>query len=124
MNAKINDIEFRTELDTIDVTQIQEPDPTWRFLDMHNHVHVWRMGGDMPPCVPTIKYVEDSPGDDEYPAVGHHECRICGDHVEVGFIGTTIRKEVRGLCSYFVNDEEVSKEEYEKLLVEVQKRCR
>jgi hypothetical protein len=111
------------ERDTIDVTPIQEPDPNWKFRDKQNHAHVWRMGNDIPPYVPTIRYVEDSPGTEDHPAIGHHECRICGEHVEVGFMATTVRKHVAGLRSYFINEEEVSKEKYDKIYAEVVKRC-
>ena len=123
MKAKIDNIEFRIEQDTIDATPSQEPDPNWQHRDKAGHLHLWRFINGKPDFVSSLKNIQDAAATEDHPAVSHHECRQCGEHVEPGYRSVNTRKEITGLRTYFINDEEVSEKKYKKLFYEVQKRC-
>lgn len=91
--------------DMIEVTSLNRPDTSWRFTDAAGHEHRWFRDGKPAESyhpegrytVPTLKYIEDYPGDDEYPASGHSECIECGEHVTPGRRADTERQFIRGL---------------------------
>ncbi len=69
-------------IDYIDVTPRSEPDPDWVYVDKQGHSHRWDFALNGAATVTSLKYVEDDPGDDEYPPSGHFECRECGEHIQ------------------------------------------
>lgn len=120
----LNGHEFRVEFGPlIDATSASRMDPTWCHVDGQGHVHQWCLKGtDIPATnydptarysVPSLRWILDFPGDDEYPDVGHYECRRCGERVEPGRTADTTRRYMPGLASYFVDGRLVSKEEFE-----------
>lgn len=69
----------------IDVTMLHRPDPSWRHVDAHGHVHVW-YEGDAPATfyspsrkyhLPTLTQIVDYEGSDDFPSVTHYECTAC-----------------------------------------------
>lgn len=123
MVKTIDGITFRTNQDLVDVALIREPDPNWKFTDKEGHIHVWRLIDGEPTVVASCKWITDAPATDEYPSIGHAECRRCDQHVDFGWRAPLHRELMPGLRSYFINDEEVKEEEYMKLWNEVTKRC-
>ena len=87
---------------------MSRPDPNWSVTDAQGHHHQWYVTsseGIIPARVynpeklyslPTLIYVTDIPGDDEYPDVGHHECRRCGERIQPGLCADTMRQYIRG----------------------------
>ena len=119
----LDNITFRIEQGTIDVTQLREPDPEWCYQDKKGHIHVWRLVDGEPQVVASLVYIVDSPGTDEYPEIGHTECRRCGEHVDAGYRPVPYRVTAAGLRTFYINDEEVSEEKYAEIFNEVLKRC-
>lgn len=95
--------------DMLDVTSMHRPDPDWEYTDKRGHVHRWYEYTGLSVIaaisytpmrqymLPTLVYIQDSPGDDEYPATGHYECIRCGEVVRPGRTADTTRQFVPGL---------------------------
>lgn len=100
----------------IDVTPMRIPDMHWSYTDSAGHVHRWegedREWGDGA-TVPTVRWVVDVEGDDEYPERGHNECRQCGERINPAWRSPATRRWVPGLQEFLVNGTPVSKEDAE-----------
>lgn len=70
-----------------EVTSHDEIDPAWQYTDPAGHLHVY-----VGESVPTVRYVVDDEGTDEYPERGHLECRQCGARVVPGRKATRFRQ--------------------------------
>lgn len=71
-------IEGRHEPPSVSMDLGMEPDPDWRYIDQAGHLHAYVDYGDkIRPALPTLVWVIDSPGDDEFPETGHYECKVC-----------------------------------------------
>ena len=119
MIATIDNITFRVELDVIDDTRTVVEDPNWDFCDDEGHVHKWYVSTkdsrvDIPSCI----RVTDVPSTEFHPGLWHWECRDCGQDVEPGYYQPG-RQLAAGLTSFFINDREVSEEEYRICVEEV-----
>jgi hypothetical protein len=107
---------LRSTVDMIEVTSLSRPDEHWRFKDAAGHEHSWFAGGKpatfyqaiMAYDLPTLLRVEDTPGDDEYPATGHYECRECHEHVQPGTAADSFQQFIPGLRRFYINDRSVS----------------
>lgn len=124
MMLKSNDI-FEMRRDMIDVTSMHRPDTSWRFVDAIGHEHRWHVDGK--PAVsynpsarydtPTLVWVKDGEeyweDDDEPHAVGHLECRQCGERIEPRYTADSTTQHIAGLAHYRINGESVSREEFE-----------
>ena len=111
------------------------PDLNWSYRDKADHHHRWYvqspdgMHGAQPPWVrgavystPTLEWITDSPGspedsDEWWPERGHWQCRLCKEHIApvIVDVGPT-HLMVPGLKSYYIDDESVSFEEFERRL--------
>lgn len=124
-------MEFRTEVDAIDVTSnVPEADPKWRFVDSHGHEHrwenyeikggLWVEGAELP----TLRWVTDETwvDEDNYEREeGHYECRECGDEVKPGRrMPPAIRRTIPGMRHLYIDGEEVSEETFKAKLAEAQ----
>lgn len=117
-------VSIEWESDPIDVTMMSEPDPSWRFVDPAGHVHQWqeRDGGPLwwKSDVPTIRFVEEMPATDEYPATGHYECVECDAEVpSPGMMSSASRRYIQGPKRYSINGEPVSTETAERIIAEM-----
>lgn len=78
------------EQDMIDVTEMGPvADPNWTYLDEQGHGHFCGAATDAYRGYPTLTWIEDVQGyrdgdGEEYNAVGHHECRFCGERIVPG----------------------------------------
>ncbi len=104
-------MELRIEMTPIDITSLHEPDPNWSHGDRWGHIHGW-IGG----LVPTLRRVIDVPAGNEYPELSHEECRHCQEVVEPGYRLSPYRRYAPGPKRYYVNDQQVSQKEYDKVL--------
>ena len=100
-----------------DVTCMEEPDPGWSYTDHAGHLFRWEpytdgFGNPWHRVPNTLKYVVDSPAVGDYPEIGHRECRLCGETVEMGWRFNQYRQyAITGYC-YYVNSELVSEDEF------------
>ena len=113
---------FEMRCEPIDVTSMSRPNPDWRWTDSSGHVHRWFDVTTSPVVateyhpshrydVPTLVFVEDYPATEEYPAVGHWECRECREVApSPGRCPDYYRQLIPGLREYFIDGEPVSKE--------------
>jgi hypothetical protein len=105
------------ERDRIDVTSdLPRPDPTWRYTDSFGHEHRREANS-----YPTLTWVIDRTywceGCRDEHTEGHYECRECRQWVTPGLVPAPLYREyVPGMTHYYLNDEEISREEYERLL--------
>lgn len=104
----------------IGVTPGDERDPEWRYVDKKGHVHQYTASGD----VTSVKWIQEAPATDEYPELGHYECKRCGEVVLPGRHIVTTRQYIAGLVECTVNGESVTQEECKAIfaLVEGQER--
>lgn len=121
---------FEYHCDLIETTGISRPDTSWKFVDSHGHTHTWHqvMGGpyglQISYYTPTLVWVKDGEEwweyDDEPHAVGHLECKQCGDHVKPGYCADTNRQYMAGLKHFLIDGESVSEHEFRRRLQEAQ----
>jgi hypothetical protein len=90
--------------DLIDVTSLNRPDEKWVFIDAAGHEHFWTFNGqrgryspEAKAETPTLVCIEDVPASDEYPAVSHYECKVCGEIVRPRTCPDQTRQYIRGL---------------------------
>lgn len=86
----------------VDVTPLNEIDPTWSCVDEQGHVHRWKFGKEMldvdddpseyRPSIDSVEYVVDSESFGDYPERGHYECKICRERIELGFRSPPFRR--------------------------------
>lgn len=126
MKSVVGDKTFRIEREMIDVTMLNRPDTSWRHTDANGHEHryyVHRPEGVEPAehyapaahyLLPTVEWIVDEEGSDEYPETGHYECRLCRATVQPHTTADTTRQMIPGYTSYYINDQPVSQEEYER----------
>lgn len=73
---------------------------------------------------PTLIWVKDGEeyweDDDEPHAVGHLECKQCGDHVKPGYCADSTKQFIKGLEHWRIDGETVSKPEFMRRLEEEQ----
>lgn len=123
--------QFTVTCDPIEVTGLHRPDPGWRHTDKKHHVHRWYVG-DTPAkseydpmlsyTLPTLIWVVDVEETEEYPEEGHLECRSCRERVEPRYTADDYRRYTPGLQHFYIDDREVSKEEFEKEIGQERKR--
>jgi hypothetical protein len=76
----------------LDVTPMEEPDPTWRYTDPAGHVHTW-MPEPRKDHESFTNYrlsnlvigVTDSEPTDEYPGWSHYACKLCHARIQPGY---------------------------------------
>jgi len=136
IDMKINDTEFATGCDLIEVTSLHRPDTAWRFVDAKGHEHRWYVNGQPAATyrpearfeTPTLIWVKDGEeyweDDDEPHDVGHLECRECSAHVKPGYKPDDCTQHIPGLRWFRINGESVSKEEFERRVEEERVRWR
>lgn len=121
---------FECGQNPIDVTSAHRPDTAWRVTDAHGHEHRWHVDGK--PAVsyapsaryetPTLVWVKDGEeyweDDDEPHAVGHLECRLCGEHIEPRYRADDCTQYIPGLRWYRIDGRLVSPDEYARRLAE------
>jgi hypothetical protein len=119
---------FETGCDLIDATSSHRPDTDWRIVDGAGHEHRWFFG-DKPATeynpsarysVPSLKWVVDGVAyweDGEPYDVGHHECRVCREHIEPGYTADAYTQYVPGLRWCRINGESVTREQFERALI-------
>jgi hypothetical protein len=123
---------FESTCDMLDVTSNHRPSIGWCLVDVHGHEHRWYVG-DQPATVyrpglkyetPSLVWVKDGEAywedDDEPHAVGHLECRLCGEHIQPGYMADTYRQYMPGLRRFRINGVEVLREEFEHRIRKVQ----
>ena len=88
------------DYDMVDVSSLNEPDPSWSFTDPAGHVHRW-VGDWRHSDLPTLELIWDDPEDDDsdFPRRSHYECRECRAHVEPATMASPQRRFVPGLRS-------------------------
>ena len=109
-------MELRIENDPIDITASSEPDPDWLYTDKQGHSHRW-LGN----ALLTLIKVVDTPGDDEYPEQVHYECRTCHETVKARLRSPMWKQYKPGRTWYLIDDRQVSKEEYDQALIDLEK---
>lgn len=123
---------FESRRDLIDATSNHRPDTSWHLIDRSGHSHQWFVNGEparsyspsLTYDTPSLKWVFDRWGyweDGERYAIGHHECRECGEHIERGFTADTTTQYVAGLLHCSINGEPVSCDEFERRLKDAQR---
>jgi hypothetical protein len=113
--AKVGTRSFRVETDEVDVTMGPHPerDPEWTYVDHQGHTHALVDGE-----YPTLRWVDDEPywceEHQEEHEQGHRECAICGEEIEPGMriVGGTHREFMPGLKRFYIDEEEVSEETF------------
>lgn len=137
--------EFVIERDTIDVTSLHRPDPTWVYTDKAGHEHRWFVQKPTTPEramleyepatsyspmtkyeTPTLEWVSDGihyfyDGDEGH-EIGHLECRHCREHVRPGYCADEHKVYIPGIAHCYINGESVSKEEFERRFEEAKKK--
>ena len=113
---------FEMRREMVDVTSLHRPDPSWRETDASGHIHEWytegRQANDYRPdqayTLPTLRWIEEVPATDDYPAIGHYECVQCG--LRVGppqFTADVHHQHIPGLLTCLINGERVTPEEFQ-----------
>lgn len=111
---------FEIQSEPIDVTRMSRPDTSWRFTDATGHEHQWYVNGqpakDYQPAntyeLPTLRWIVEIEATDEYPEIGHHECRQCAEHVRPRNTCDTHKQFIAGPARFYVNGHPVSQSEY------------
>jgi hypothetical protein len=111
------------EADKIDVTsRLPYPDERWTYTDRAGHEHRYdkQAPGDY---YPTLSWVIDEtyycPDCHDEHTEGHWECPQCGERITPGSAGPDrFRRYIPGLTHYYLNDEEITKDEYQRLAAE------
>jgi hypothetical protein len=85
---KIPEYTLRLEVEEVEVnTGLPQRDPNWTFTDEAGHEHhaaAFTHGV----VYPTLEWIVDVEGDDEWPEIGHYVCKQgCGEAIEPGMIG-------------------------------------
>ena len=110
MEINGNKLEIKREV--INVTPMQEPDLNWvqncKECDIPHRFYEDEL--------PTLKYVIDVEGWDEYPAEGHWECKGCGEHITPKYRTPEYESHVLGSTSYTINGKEVDEKEFKKFI--------
>jgi hypothetical protein len=108
-------MELRAETERIDVTSaLPYADEKWTYTDRHGHQHRYDHG------YPTLVWIVDETYwcddcRDEHEE-GHYQCPLCGEHIEPGMAGPDLyRRYIPGMTTYYLNDEEISEAEYQRL---------
>lgn len=113
---------LRIEMDVLDVTPFTIRDESWEYRDAKGHLHRWRKDKEGNFHLPSLKEVVDCPGDDEYPAIWHYECKRCGVEIFPGHKPSP-RQDMMGLKHYYVNDAEVDKHTFDEWVDAIQRFC-
>lgn len=114
---------FEVEIisEPIEVTMLKRTDPTWRFTDANGHEHAYYVDGKIAPTeyspttcysLPTLRWIVDREATDDYPEIGHYECRECGERVYPATASDMHRQFIPGPRRFVVNGEQVSGEEF------------
>jgi len=116
---------FTIDTDLVEVTSLCRPDVGHSMTDPSGHTHRWCTPDGTPassytPSVtytmPSLVWVKDGEAwyedEDESHDVGHHECGICGAHVEPKYVADTDSQYVSGISHYRIDGMEVTLEEY------------
>lgn len=125
--VKGKSFDFRRDL--IDVTSLHRPNENWCFMDASGHEHRWYVNGTPATkyspsdefTTPTLKWVFEGWGyweDGERYAIGHHECLLCGEHVERGYKADEHTQHIVGMTHYSIDGRSVSEEEFKLEYVE------
>lgn len=117
---------FECGCEPVDVTSSRRPDTGWTVVDANGHEHRWYVDGkpamEYDPTkqheTPTLIWVKDyeelADGEDDPVAMGHLECRQCGEHITPQYTADTHRRYIPGSRWFRINGEYVSPEEYER----------
>ena len=121
-----NEDTFEIYRDMMDVTSMSRPNVGCILVDKAGHAHRWLEDGKLathynPSAhyeIPSLVWVKDGEkyweDDDQPHDVGHHECRICGEHIVPPYCADTYQQYAPGLVHYKINGLSVSKEEFER----------
>ena len=117
-------MKIEIESNPIDVTPISEPDPNWVQVCGCGIEH--RHHSDDPNFIsspgmcesglPTLIWVVESVGIEDYPEIGHYECRGCGEYVRPGSKRPEFTYHIPGRRTIRINGEEVAEEELQRIL--------
>ena len=115
---------FESGCELVDVTSLHRPDTSWQVIDAQGHEHCWYVNG-LPagsynPATthetPTLVWIKDGEeyweDDDEPHAVGHLECRQCGERLRPGYTADAYQVYVPGLRWYRIDGERVTEAEF------------
>ncbi|MBO0883672.1 MAG: hypothetical protein J2P17_25720 [Mycobacterium sp.] len=112
--------ELRVETEIIDVSSgLPRSNPHWTYTDQQGHEHRYDNG------YPTLARVVDATHRDEDGdewEEWHYECPQCRERIEPGTISGMFTETVPGRQSYYLNDEPISKERFEKLMQQLKQR--
>ena len=108
---------LRAETDRIDVTSsLPRPDPKWTYTDQQGHEH-YREGNGYPTLVVVLEEPYWCPDCHDEHQWSHYECPLCGETIEPGLLPPSpYREYIPGMTHYYLNDEEISPDEYQRLL--------
>jgi hypothetical protein len=123
---------YRAETDMIDVTPMSIPNFSWSFTDAQGHEHRWftkdghlasgeyRLAESyhIPTAVMVARdtYWCSECGEDHTDS--RLECVACGEVIDAGYKTNDRRMFMAGLTHYYIDDERVSKDEFERRLAE------
>jgi hypothetical protein len=121
---------FRMMRDMIDVTSLSRPDPSWRHVDAAGHAHQWYVGEHAATAykpdaiyhLPTTELVQVGTtvyeDDVEETPIYERRCVLCGVEVTPGTRADDTTQFIAGMTSYYIDDERVSKEEFDAAIKE------
>jgi len=113
----LSDLSVNVQADTIEVTQMREPDHKWEFTDAAGHEHKWRMFEHGSAAIETCK-IEDYLNEDGTLAL-RYVCAECGEVIIPKYVPPCFRSFVLGNHSASINGVEVTREEGELALTVV-----
>ena len=113
----LSDLSVNVQADTIEVTQMREPDHKWEFTDAAGHEHKWRMFEHGSAAIETCK-IEDYLNEDGTLAL-RYVCAECGEVIIPKYVAPCFRSFVLGNHSASINGVEVTREEGELALTVV-----
>lgn len=121
--------ELRAETEMIEVTSgLLRPDPKWAYTDHAGHEHYYRKGSRYGEGsgYPTLIVVTEEPYwcpdcHDEHTS-SHYECPLCDEEIAPGLVPEPpYREYIPGLTSYYLNDEPITPDEYQRLVDQLQR---
>lgn len=105
------------ESEPIEITSIGgvEADKNWQYTDKQGHTHFYSEGENLP----TLRWKSDLYGCDDCGDEhddGYWECPNCGEEIKPGTRPVPPgRKFIYGPVSYYLNNEEIGREEFDEL---------